>query len=169
MRKSVNEKNWKTEAELQDKTKRTAAAEARAEREASKWAALETEMVNLRQDTLKAQNESRTSTEARAQALSTANKATTFARQAMEQRSRLETQVHEAKSDLENKQQTISSLIKALEKEKARTKEDVASMAKQLVLHEKQLQARRTLEEVSRSVDNKLSTRLVKKVAKARG
>ena len=142
---------------------------ARAEREADKCAALENEVVLLRQDTLKATKDSRESIEARARALSTANKATTFARQAMEIRTRLETQLHDAEEELDNKQKTISSLIKALEKEKARTKEQVDSMAKQLILHEKQLQARRTLEEVSRSVDNKLSTRLVKKVAKSRG
>ncbi len=157
------------EKELAEKTKRTAAAEARAEREADKCAALENEVVLLRQDTLKATKDSRESIEARARALSTANKATTFARQAMEIRTRLETQLHDAEEELDNKQKTISSLIKALEKEKARTKEQVDSMAKQLILHEKQLQARRTLEEVSRSVDNKLSTRLVKKVAKSRG
>lgn len=157
------------EQELEEKVKRTAAAEARAEREATKSASLESELVLLRQDTLKATKDSRESVEARARALSTANKATTIARQAMDIRSRLETQVHDAESELDSKQQTISSLIGALEKEKARTQDQVTSMAKQLILHEKQLQARRTLEEVSRSVDNKLSTRLVKKVAKARG
>ncbi len=157
------------EKELEEKIKRTAAAEARAEREAEKRAALEEQMVHVREDALKATNECRVSTEARAKALSTASKASTIARQAMQIRTRLETQLNEANAELDHKQQTISSLIKALEKEKSRTQEDVASMAKQLVLHEKQLQARRTLEEVSRSVDNKLSTRLVKKVAKARG
>ncbi len=157
------------ERELEERVKRTAAAEARAEREADKVAALENEMVLLRQDTLKATKDSRSSMEARARALNTASKATTFARQAMQVRTRLETQLQEAETELESKQNTISSLIKALEKEKSRTQEDVASLAKQLVLHEKQLQARRTLEEVTRSVDNKLTNRLVKKVAKARG
>lgn len=157
------------EQQLEEKVKRTAAAEARAEREAEKSAALQNELVNLRQDTLKATKESRESVEARARALSTANKATTFARQAMENRTRLETQLHNAEAELENKHNTVSSLIKALEKEKTRTQEDVASMAKQLILHEKQLKARRQIEEVSRSADSKLSTRLVKKVAKARG
>lgn len=157
------------EQELEDRIKRTAAAEARAEREANKRSELEKQMVLVRQDALKATNECRVSVEARAKAMSTANRATTFARQAMQIRTRLETELHNAEAELDSKQNTISSLIKALEKEKARTQDDVASMAKQLRLHEKQLQARRTLEEVSRSVDNKLSTRLVKKVAKARG
>lgn len=157
------------EKELEEKVKRTAAAEARADREATKRAELESTMVHLREDALKASNESRVSVEARAKALSTANKATTLARQAMQVRTRLETELHDALGDIDSKQNTISSLIKALEKEKSRTQEDVASMAKQMVLHEKQLHARRTLEEVSRSADTKFSTRLVKKVAKARG
>jgi len=157
------------EQELEEKTKRTAAAEARAEREADKCASLESELVLLRQDTLKATKDSRESVEARARALNTANKATTFARQAMGIRTRLESQLNDAEQELDSKQKTISSLIKALEKEKARTRQDVDSMAKQLILQEKQLHARRTLEEVSRSAENKLSTRLVKKVAKARG
>lgn len=156
------------EQELEEKAKRTAAAEARAEREVTKSATLENELVMLRQDTLKATKTSRESVEARARALSTANKATTIARQAMDVRSRLEGQVNDAEEELDSKQKTISSLIGALEKEKARTQDQVASMAKQLILHEKQLHARRSLEEASRSVDNKLTTRLVKKVAKAR-
>lgn len=157
------------EAQLEEKVKRTAAAEAHAERQAEKAAALENELVLLRQDTLKAQRESRESVEARARALSTANKATTFGRQAMAIRARLETQVQEAEAELESKHKIMSSLIKALEKEKARTQEDVTSRAKQLILHEKQLTARRQLEEASRTADSKLTTRLVKKVAKARG
>ena len=44
----------------------------------------------------------------------------------------------------------------------------VAALAKQLVLHEKQLDARRNLEEVARSVEGKLATRLARKVARAR-
>jgi len=158
----------KIERELEDKIKRLSAAEARADREMSKRAELENEMLLLREDTLKAANDCRVSTEARASALNTANKATTFARQAMQIRARLESQLSDVKEELENKQATISSLIKALEKEKSRTQEDVTLMAKQLRLQEKQLQARRTLEKVSRTVDNKLSTRLVKKVAKSR-
>lgn len=157
------------EQQLEEKAKRTAEAEARAERESDKNAALENELVFLREDTLKATKDSRESVEARARALSTANKATTFARQAMEVRTRLETQLHDAEQELESKHNTVSSLIKALEKEKTRTQADVTSMAKQLILHEKQLQARRQLEEVSRAADSKFTTRLVKKVAKARG
>jgi len=158
----------KIERELEEQVKRTSAAETRADREMDKRVELENQMVQLRADTLKATTNCRISTEARANALGTANKAATLARQAMKVRARLESQLNDAKDELNRKQTTISSLIKALEKEKSRTQKDVSSMAKQLRLHEKQLQARRTLEEVSRSVDNKLSTRLVKKVAKAR-
>lgn len=158
----------KVERELEEKIKRTSAAEALADREITKRADLENEMLLLREDALKATTDCRVSTEARVSAISTANRATIFARQSMQIRAQLESQLSDLKADLDNKQATISSLIKALEKEKSRTQEDVSMMAKQLRLHEKQLQARRTLEEVSRTVDNKLSTRLVKKVAKSR-
>jgi len=158
----------KIERELEEKIKRASAAEALADREMSKRVDLENEILLLREDTLKATTDCRVSTEARASALNTANKAATIARQAIQIRAQLESQLRDVKADLDNKQATISSLIKALEKEKSRTQEDVSQMAKQLRLHEKQLQARRTLEEVSRTVDNKLSTRLVKKVAKSR-
>jgi len=120
------------EQQLEEKIKRTSAAEARAEREAEKRAALELQMVQIREDALKATNESRLSTESRAKALSTASKATTIARQAMQVRTRLETQLHDAQAEVDSKQNTISSLIKALEKEKSRTQDEVASMAKQL-------------------------------------
>jgi len=159
----------KVEQELEEKVKRTSAAEARADREVAKRAELENQMLQLREDALKATTDCRISVEARANALSAANKATTLARQSMQIRARLESQLNDAREELDSKQVTISSLIKTLEKEKSRTQAEVNSMAKQLLLHEKQLQARRTLEEVSRSVDNKLSTRLVKKVAKSRG
>ena len=156
------------ERELEEKIKLTSAAEARADREIGKRVDLENEMLKARKDTLKATSDCRISAEARASALSTANKATTLARQAMQIRLRLESQLGDSKKELDRKQATISSLIKALEKEKSRTQEDVSLMAKQLRLHEKQLLARRTLEEVTRTIDNKLTTRLVKKVAKSR-
>lgn len=128
----------------------------------------ETNAANLKQDLVKAKHGIRRSTAARAKALSTANKSIAFARQTLQVRARLESELQDAKETLKNRQATISSLIRALEKEKRRTQEDVSSMARQLVLHEKQLQARRSLEDVARSVENKLTSRLVKKVAKAR-
>jgi len=157
----------KLENQLKEKEVRTSKAEALAQRESDKAAALESEILELRTEVLNAASENRASTEARARALSTANKATTFARQAVEVRAKLERQLKEKEHTLETRQTTISSLINALDKEKARTKEEVASLAKQMVLEEKQLQARRTIEDAARA-DSGFTSRLVKKVAKAK-
>ncbi len=156
------------EEELENRIKETAAAEARANRMDAGRVELETHVVNLKQDLLQAKRDVRRNTAARARALSAANKTVAFARQSVKARARLESRLKNAEESLANRQQTISSLIKALEKEKRRTQADVSTLAKQLVLHEKQLHARRSLEEVARSVEGKLHSRLVKKVAKAR-
>lgn len=157
----------KLENQLNDKEVRTSKAEAFAQRESDKVAALESQILDLRKEVLNAATENRASTEARARALSTANKATTFARQAVEVRAKLERQLKEKERTLETRQTTISSLINALDKEKARTKQDIASLAKQMVLEEKQLHARRNMEDAARA-DSGFTSRLVKKVAKAK-
>jgi hypothetical protein len=156
------------EEALDDRTRETAAAEARASRAEAHQVDVETTIVELKQDIAKSKQNLRRSTEARAHAVRTANKSVELAKQSARARKRSETQLIEARSALKNRQETISSLIRALEKEKRRTQNEVASMAKQLILHEKQLKARRSLEEVARSVEGKLKTRLVKKIAKAR-
>ncbi|NND91301.1 MAG: hypothetical protein HKN42_10590 [Granulosicoccus sp.] len=142
--------------------------ESNAAREQEKRIELEQTVVNIKQNLVKAKQEVRRSTAARAKALSTANKSIAFARQAIQTRAQLEAEVEQIRDALANRQATISSLIRELEREKSRTQEDISTMARQLVLHEKQVRARRSLEEVARSVENKLSSRLVKKVAKAR-
>jgi chromosome segregation ATPase len=156
------------EEELENRIRETAAAEARASRHEAEQVAVETQLLNLKQDLLQAKREVRRSTAARAKALGTANKAVAFARQSVQARARAESKLREAEDSLANRQETISSLIKALEKEKRRTEEEVSAIARQMTINEKQHYARRSLEEVARSVEGKLSTRLVKKVAKAR-
>jgi hypothetical protein len=142
--------------------------EAAAAREKNRRVASENSIVKLKQDLVSAKQEIRRSTAARAKALSTANKSIAFARQSVQTRARIEAELDLARDTLKNRQATISSLIRELEREKHRTQDEIATMARQLVLHEKQIKARRTLEDVARSVENKLSSRLVKKVAKAR-
>lgn len=156
------------EEELENRIRETAAAEARASRHEAEQVAVETQVLNLKQDLLQAKREVRRSTAARAKALGTANKAVAFARQSVQARARAEAKLREAEDSLANRQETISSLINALEKEKRRTEEEVSAIARQMTINEKQHYARRSLEEVARSVEGKLSTRLVKKVAKAR-
>lgn len=156
------------EEELENRIREIAAAEARASRHEAEQVAVETQVLNLKQDLLQAKREVRRSTAARAKALGTANKAVAFARQSVQARARAEAKLREAEDSLANRQETISSLINALEKEKRRTEEEVSAIARQMTINEKQHYARRSLEEVARSVEGKLSTRLVKKIAKAR-
>lgn len=129
---------------------------------------LEQKSTSMKQRLVSAKTEIRRSAAARAKALGTANKSIAFARQSVNVRERLENDLNDAQATLKNQQKTISSLIRALEKEKNRTQEEISSTARQLVLHEKQVRTRRSVEAVARSVENKLTTRLVKKVAKAR-
>ncbi len=128
----------------------------------------EQDVTDLKHRMVKAKQEIRRNAAARAKALSTANQSIAFARQSVQIRKRLESELSEASTTITNRQKTIASLIKALEKERRKTQSEVGSMARQMVLQEKQLKARRSLEEVARSVENKLTSRLVKKVAKAK-
>lgn len=158
--------------QLEDKLARAinlqAEHEATATRETDRRIELETAVVKLKRDLVKAKQDIRRSTAARAKALSTANKSIAFARQAIQTRAQLEAELDQARAALKNRQTTISSLISELEKEKQKTREEISDLARQQVLHEKELKARRSLEQVARSVENKLTSRLVKKVAKAR-
>ena len=155
------------EEKLEAQIKRTSKSEAHAARIEEQKAGLENKLITLQNSVLEAKREIRQSTAARAKALSTASKSVTFAQQAIKQRALLEAQVRDTELALRKRQETISSLISALEKEKSRTKSEIESTAKQMVLHEKQLQARRTVENVSRNAEGAVSTRLVKKVATA--
>lgn len=128
----------------------------------------ENTIIELKQDVIKAKREARKNIAARAKALSTANKSIAFARQTLHVRANLEAEARDLKEALKNRQATISSLIGELEREQKRTEEDIARTARALVSREKQKQARHSLESVARSVEDKLSSRLVKKVAKAR-
>ena len=156
----------KAEERLEAQIKRTATAEAHAERMEKQKAALEAQMLELKTSVVDAKREIRKSTTARARALNTANKSVAFAQQTVKERALFEARFKDAELALTKRQETISSLISALEKEKQRTQNEVSSMAKQMILQEKQLYARRSIEQASSKTEGKLSTRLVKKVAK---
>lgn len=133
--------------------------------EKSRRIALETNVVSLKQSLVRVKHDVRRGIAARAKALSTANKSIAFARQAIQTRARLESELAQAQYTIDDRQATVSSLIRALEDEKRKTDDYIASKAKQYVLREKQLRARRNLERVARRVEDKLATRIVKKVA----
>jgi len=158
--------------ELEEKLARTIESaigfETAAVQEKSLRTEIEDTVVELKHRMVKAKQEIRHGAASRAKALSTANKSIALARQSMHVRARLETELNAAKVLLGNRQKTICSLVRALEKEKRKTHEKATVMARQLVLQEQQIEARRSLEGVARSVENKLTSRLVKKVAKAR-
>jgi len=170
------------EEALEERVKLTSAAETRATREEERRLTSDNKIVELKQNLVKAKQELRLSTTARAKALGTANKSVAFARQAIQHRQRLEDEVSRLESQLTqvqgnlkttreallNRQSTIASLIKALETEKLRSKTNMTKVAKQMVLKDRQLRARKTREGIARSVEDKLTSRLVKKVAKAR-
>lgn len=156
------------EEELESRIRESATAEARATRETARRIEVETTIVALKQDVLAARRDLRRGTEARAKALSAATRAIALTRQAVRARARLERKLRETEDTLADREATLSSVIRALEKEKGRTREEIGALARQLVLHEKQMRARRGLEEVARNVEGKLTTRLARKVARAR-
>lgn len=108
------------------------------------------------------------STAARAKALSTANKTIGFARQSLQIRARLESELNDLQLTRKGQEKTINDLSRSLDREKRINQAEVEAMAKQLILREKRASARIARAQVVRGVENNISTRLVKKVAKAR-
>ena len=86
-------------------------------------------VANLKRELVKAKQEVRLHVAARAKALSTANKSVAFARQSIELRARLETELEVAHSALANRQTTITSLISRLERERRLTDDELAALA----------------------------------------
>ncbi|MFK7858988.1 MAG: hypothetical protein AB8B64_09210 [Granulosicoccus sp.] len=146
----------------------TTTLEAAIVEEKAKRLEVEENVLALKQKMVNAKQQIRKGAAARAKALSTANKSIAFARQSVQIRAKLESKLNEAQAAIDDRQKTMSSLVRALEKEKRKTQQEIADVARQLVLNEKQRKAKRSLEEVARSVENQLTSRLVKKVAKAR-
>ena len=153
------------EEQLEAHVKETSAAMAQANREENLRITAETAIVNMKQDLLSAKRELRRNTEARAKALSTANKSVAFARQSVQSRTRAEARIKQLESRLKLSQETVSSLIAALDKEKARTQNDVTEMAKELILQQKRLDEKRTLDEAGRRTQKRLTRRIAKKVS----
>jgi len=91
-----------------------------------------------------------------------------IARQSVRIRSRLEVELEEAQKKIDGRQRIINRLVKLLENERKVTEDEVTAMAKRLVIREKQRRSKRASDGVARSVEDKLTSRLVKKVAKAR-
>lgn len=112
--------------------------------------------AQMQQQLVQAKHDIRRSAAARAKALGTANKAIAFARQTLQVRALLEDELTLARNTLSKRQDTISSVIRELEKEKERTQEEVSHMAQQLVVNEHQLKRHHTLEAANELLDQPL-------------
>jgi len=156
------------EEELECRIRESAASDSRASREAAHRVEAETTIVALKQDVLAARRQVRRSTASRAKALSVATRSVALTRQAVKARARLEKRLRASEARLADRETTLGSVVRALERERGRTQEEVGALARQLVLNERQLRARRSMENVARSVEDKLTTRLARKVARAR-
>ena len=93
-------------------------------------------VANLKRELVKAKQEVRLHVAARAKALSTANKSVAFARQSIELRARLETELDVAHSALANRQTTITSLISRLERERRLTDDELAALAHNVAVND---------------------------------
>ena len=90
---------------------------------------LEINVANLKRELVKAKHELRMQIAARAKALSTANKAVAFARQSIDLRARMETELATARTALSDRQNTITALMDRLDKDKRLSDEEIAALA----------------------------------------
>jgi len=149
------------EQELEEKIRVTAKTELALVRETTLREQIESELIKSKQSTLAARSDSRKNTAARAKVLATAQKAIAFARQTIDARTKVETDLENAYEQIKLHQTTISSLIDTLDQEKSKSREEVSYLSKQLMRKEIEL------EKKSIGAGN-LTSRLVKKVARAR-
>jgi len=89
---------------------------------------MEMTIVNLRRDLVKARHDIRNHVAARAKALSTANKSVAFARQSIELRGKLESELKLTQSTLADRQSTIASLVSELEKGRRLSNEELSDL-----------------------------------------
>jgi len=101
---------------------------------------LELNVATLQRELVQAKREIRLHVAARAKALSTANKSVAFARQSIELRARLETELDSAHAALSVKQSTIGSLINRLEHERRLTDDELAALAQNVAVNDPLLQ-----------------------------
>ncbi|MDB4223572.1 hypothetical protein N9850_07340 [Granulosicoccus sp.] len=102
---------------------------------------LELSVANLKRELVKAKHQMRLHIAARAKALSTANKSVAFARQSIDLRARLETELETAHAALAIRQTTIASLINRLERERRLTDDELAALAKHVAVNDPTLRS----------------------------
>lgn len=149
------------ERELEEKIRITSKSESALAREIELREKAEKELIDCKKSELAARSNARKNTAARAKILTTAQKAMTFARQTVDARTQIESELQKAKEQINLQKATISSLIETLEKEKSKSREEVSYLCKQLMKKEIEL------EKKSINAGN-LTSKLVKKVARAK-
>lgn len=97
--------------------------------------------TKLKRDLVNAKQEIRMHVAARAKALSTANKSVAFARQNIDLRARLETELETAHSALSQKHMTIASLIKRLERERRLTDDELKALSSHFAVNDPTIQS----------------------------
>jgi len=157
------------EQQLDERIRDSAKSDAAAAREQQRRIDLEEDLMKSRQELLHARTEIRKNTAARAKALASANKAVAFARQAVDSRAQTESELSSLKNRLLTQQTTVTSLIKALETEKSKHRDEMAYLNAQLTQKEGELFAEQNGDYRHGDAANlPLTARLVKKVARAR-
>lgn len=133
------EKNLRQETEQHLRITRKALSTLHQLTPASPDESVESSVANLKRELIKTKREIRLHVAARAKALSTANRSVAFARQSIELRARLETELETAHSALAIRQNTISSLIARLERERRLTDEELDALAKHVAINDPEL------------------------------
>jgi len=104
-------------------------AQAMASNEPMSYENMEMTIANLRRDLVKARHDIRNHVAARAKALSTANKSVAFARQSIELRGKLESELKLTQATLANRQSTIANLVSKLEKGRGLSDAELAALS----------------------------------------
>ncbi len=162
------------ESQLQEQIRNTAKAENRLLREVDRSGQLQSRLAVSKDLVLQAKAEVRTNMEARSNAILTARKSVNFAKRSLEARDLAERKLRNMKAQLDIQSQTTSKVIKALEQEKLKNREQSSLIEKLEAGQEttglRKIQTGKTSKPwLSRVTQGKAGpTRIVRKVAEHR-
>ncbi len=128
-------KRKETEKHLQITRKAMCRLEGDLAAETAKRESIESRYGIIRKNLIDTRHELRRSHAARAKALGTANESIAFARQSVEIRAQLESELIKAQQTLSSRHSIMSNLIQTLEEEKGLTQLDIHSLAKKVLGH----------------------------------
>ena len=120
----------RAETEKHLRITRRALAKLEAESRGHEGVEAESAAATLRRDLLAARRDVRRGTAARARALSVATRSIALTRRAIKARARLESRIRELERTLADRETTLGGVVRALEKEKGRSREEVGGLAR---------------------------------------